>query len=108
MTATEKTSQLIDKYLDLKLQAESLTDQMDAIKERLAELHPDGIDTGTHKVAISKPGRINEKALAEAFPAHDHPYLYSVKPDTKKVRAKFSPEQLEAFLTFGKPSVRIS
>lgn len=108
MTATEKTTQLIEKYLDLKLQTESLTDQMDAIKQRLHELHPDGVNAGAHKVTISKPGRINEKLLMEAFPAHDHPELYAVKPVTAKVRAKISPEQLEPFLTYGKPSVRIS
>lgn len=105
---TTKTEQLITKYLDLKMQAESLTEQMDSIKARLQELHPDGVDTGEHKVTIGAAGRINEKALMAAFPAHEHPELYAVKPVTAKVRAKISPEQLEPFLTYSKPSVQIS
>ena len=108
-TATEKTSQLIEKYLDLKEQGEKISEQMDLIKARLADLHPDGTETPDgHKVTISAAGRINEKALMVAFPAHDHPDLYAVKPVTAKVRAKIAPEALEQFLTYGKPSVRIS
>ena len=106
--ATEKTEQLINKYFEMKKTAEAATEQMDLIKERLAALHPDGTTCGDHKVTISAAGRINEKALMAAFPAHDHPELYAVKPVTTKVRAKISPEQLEPFLTYGKPSVRIS
>ena len=106
--ATDKTHQLIEKYLDLKEQSARIAEQMDLIKDRLQALHPQGVDTGEHKVAVSSAGRINEQALMAAFPAHEHPELYAVKPVTAKVRAKISPEQLEPFLTYSKPSVKIS
>lgn len=106
--ATDKTHQLIEKYLDLKEQSTKISEQMDLIKDQLQALHPQGVDTGEHKVTVSSAGRINEQALMAAFPPAEHPYLYEFKPATKKVRAKISPEQLEPFLTHGKPSVRIS
>ena len=102
------TTELLDQYFALKQQADAATEQMGVIKEKLASLFPDGGEHGGHKITVTRAGRIDEKAIQAALPAHDYPDLYKIVPNTTVIRKKISPEKLEPFLAYGKPSVRIS
>lgn len=102
------TTELLDQYFALKRQADAALEQMNVIKEKLVTELPDGGEIGDHKVTVTRAGRIDEKKFQASMPADQFPGLYKVVPDTTAVRKKIAPEKLEPFLTYGKPSVRIS
>lgn len=83
--------------------AKKATQRADEIKTEiralLAEAGPGEYAAGPETVKASAPRTVDVKKIADAFPAGAHPYLYTLKPDVKLVRAHLDEEQLEDYLT---------
>ena len=64
---------LLKKYLEMQVNAKSLKESMDSMKQQIKDLmHIDGLDYfendfGLVKITESYPKRLNQKALKEAF-----------------------------------------
>lgn len=71
---TKALTEKIEKYLELKAQADAITEQADAIKEELKALaaaeESRTLTAGTHSVTLSEASRstINAKEFAAAHP----------------------------------------
>lgn len=110
------TSTDIHRLEQLVLERAKLTNDRDALIERIAEL--DSILTthltaGTHTLAdhtviITTPARLDPKKLEAAYPVAQHPELYKPTIDTTAVKNNISPIELDQYKTTGRPQVRIS
>lgn len=75
--------------------AEEIKAEMRAL---LADAGPGDYAAGMHTVKAGVTRTINSSRVAADYPANIHPYLYELKPDTKKVRAHLDEQQLEQYL----------
>lgn len=102
-----KAKQLAEEYTALAEQAEHIKHRQDEIKALLAELLPEGGPAGNHQVTVTRPRRIDPKAIEKAFPVHVRPELYVPRVDTAAVRKHIAEVDLDPFLTEGRPTVTV-
>lgn len=110
MTGTD-----IHRIEQLVIERAKLTNDRDALIERIAELdalitHHLPIGTHTvvdHKVVITTPSRLDPKKLEQAYPVAQHPELYKPAIDTAAVKARIAPLELERYKTASRPQVRV-
>lgn len=69
------------------------------IRDLLAEHGPGSYDAGIETIKASAPRTVDTKKVEQAYPAAEHPYLYTLKPDVKLVRAHLDEAQVEDYLT---------
>lgn len=69
------------------------------IRALLAQHGPGTYAAGLETIKATTARTVDVKKVADAFPAGAHPYLYTLKPDTKLVRAHLDEDQLENYLT---------
>ena len=83
--------------------AKKATQRADEIKTEiralLATYGPGTYAAGLETIKATAARTVDTKKVADAFPAGAHPYLYTLKPDVKLVRAHLDEDQLEDYLT---------
>jgi len=102
-----RAKQLADEYTTLAETAERAKQRMDEIKAILADLLPTGGPAGDYKVTVTRPKRLNAKALEQAFPVAQHPHLYAPAISTAAVRAHIAEVDLAQYQVEGRPVVKI-
>lgn len=111
MTTTD-----IYRLEQLVIERAKLTNDRDALAERIAELDSTLttlLDAGTHtiadhKVIVTVPARLDPKKLETAYPVTQFPYLYHPTIDTASVKAHIAPVELEQYKTAGRAQVRFA
>lgn len=77
--------------------------------EKIAQLAGEGTtNAGPYKVTVTRPRRLDAKAIEAAYPVAQHPTFYKRAVDTTAVKKAIAENDLEPFQTLGSPSVRIS
>ncbi|GAB2457784.1 hypothetical protein [Xylanimonas ulmi] len=87
----------------LVLEDAKLAEAEAAIKERRTQIRAvlaTRFDVGTHdlagrKVVVTRPGRLDAKAVEADFPVAAYPQLYAAALDTKAVRANLAPALID-------------
>lgn len=100
---------LVDRYLDLKAEAEAIAGQMDAIKHQLRDLGVGQHQTSTGvPVVVQAPARTfaKDKAWAMLTPEQQ---AVCVSPDPKKIKAQLAGVVVESLMVPGKgdPIVKV-
>lgn len=98
---------LADEYTRLADQADHIKQRQDQIKALLAELLPEGGHVGDYKVTVTRPRRLDPKAIEKAFPVTQRPELYRPAINTTAVRKHIAEVDLEQFMVEGAPVVKI-
>ncbi|OCW59790.1 hypothetical protein [Trueperella bernardiae] len=100
-------AELMDTYLELKDQADTIKTAMDQIKTQLAAALPDGGEIDGHKVTMVR-GRINWNRVRTAYPVNDFPQLYrqEIVLDQDKAQAMIAPAQLDEYRAQATVSIR--
>lgn len=75
--------------------AQRVNELKDQIKGLLGTLGPGDYQAGPYVIKATVARTINPARVAQTYPIDVHPYLYELKPDTKKVRAHLNEAQLE-------------
>ncbi|MDY5132261.1 hypothetical protein [Actinotignum urinale] len=91
--------QLIEQALKLREERENIDQLLTAIHSQIAELLPQGGDVDGHKVNVTYRRALDTKKLMAEYTAIKNPELYEPRLSTAKVRANFSPVQLENYMT---------
>ena len=116
MTTTTLTEQQTADLEQLAMHRAKIAEeikQLDELRkeydEKITALAGEGTTkAGPYKVTVTRPRRLDAKALEDAYPVIDRPELYKRAIDTAAVKKHFSPADLEQFQTVGTPTVRIS
>lgn len=87
---------LINQYISLKEEATLIKDRMEAIKQALFELYPDGGNIEGHRLTLTK-GRVNWVKVSENYSPETHPELYTLQFDPKKAEQHLPPIQLNPY-----------
>lgn len=100
---------LVDELLTVQEQMEPLKAREADLKARIRNAAEPGENAaGTHTVTLAPSRRLDLTAIAKAYPATEHPELYVLTPDTKKVRANLAPAAVDGFMKeSGEPRVTI-
>lgn len=98
---------LADEYTQLADQATRIKDRQDQIKTILADLLPTGGDVGDYRVTVTRPRRLDPKAIEAAFPVTQRPELYRPAINTTAVRKHIAEVDLERFMVEGAPVVKV-
>ncbi|VEI13240.1 hypothetical protein [Trueperella bialowiezensis] len=88
MTTTEE---LMNTYQALKVQRETITEQMEQTKTLLAAALPDGGEVAGHKVVYTR-GRVNWAKIARTYPQENNPHLYQTVTELNR---KAVPENVQ-------------
>lgn len=99
---------LAEEYAGLAEHADHIKARQDTIKQLLADLLPSGGAVGDYKVTVTRPRRLDAKAIEAAFPVTQYPHLYAPKPDTTAVRKHIAEVDLEPYMVEGAPVVKVS
>lgn len=110
MNTTDQTidlEQLVLEHTKLTDDIAALTERRDTIKHLLAKHLPDGGNIAGHVVQVTRPRRLDPKALEQAYPVAQHPELYRPALDTAAVKKHIAEVELDAFKIEGRPSVTV-
>ena len=102
---TDTLGKLADRLVKVQLALQPLRDEEAALKAQIRELlaakGPGKYAAGGHVVNAQATRRLDLDAIAKAYPANERPSLYTLKPDTKKVRASLPPDEIEQYMVTG-------
>lgn len=105
---TIELEQLVLEDLKLREQEEAVKERRASIKALLADHLGDGThDLAGNKVIITRPKRIDTKAVEAALPFTDNPGLYEAKLSTTRLKHFLSPAELERYQVQGNPTVTV-
>lgn len=113
ITATAPLDQqlapLAARLAAIQAQKADLEQTEKALKQAILALTPgpDTYQAGDISVVVSQARVIDKKAVETKYPADKHPELYSLVPDTTKIRQHIAPVDLEALQTTSAPSVKL-
>lgn len=109
-TLDDRLAPLAAQLAAIQEAREVLTAREADVKAAILELcpGPDRYVAGDHLLYVSVASRIDFAAVAAKYPASSYPELYSLVPDTKKVRHHLAPSDVEYVSKPGTPSVRLS
>lgn len=108
-----------DDLIPVEIRVKPIADELEEIRARIkadrareAELTAEARamvpEDGTYgPIAVSTPQTLDLDAIAAAYPATTHPYLYALKVDSAKAKAHLSDEALEGFKVAGTPRVAV-
>lgn len=103
MTLEDDLAPLAAMLADALADRDKATQRADEIKAQirdlLTEAGPGDYQAGAETIKASAPRTVDTGKVADSYPASTHPYLYTLKPDVKLVRAHLDEEQIEDFLT---------
>ena len=96
-------AQLAADLANANAEAKKAAQRADEIKTQIRDLlathGPGQYDAHGLTVNATQARTIDPVRVAARYPATEHPYLYAMKPDVKKVRAMLDEAQLEDLLT---------
>lgn len=107
LSADVRAKELADEFTALAEQAEQIKNRQDEIKAILADLLPEGGPAGDYRVTVTRPRRLDAKALEAAFPVTQHPHLYKPAISTAAVRAHIAEVDLAQYQVEGRAQVSI-
>ena len=92
-----------DELAEVRRLAKDLKDREAELTAEVRAMVP---EDGTYgPVTVSTPRNLDKDALAAAYPATTHPYLYVLAIDPAKAKAHLSEEVLDRFKVDGTPRV---
>lgn len=100
MTIADTLTPIADRLAEITATKAALETEEKTLKAQIRNLAP-GPDTyaaGTHVVTVSANRRLALDKLADDYPATEHPYLYALTPDAKKVRAHLAPDDVDRYM----------
>lgn len=96
---------LADELEEVRAKAKALREREAELTAELRDMVPGDGTFGP--VTVSTPRTLDADAVAAAYPATTHPYLYSLKVDTAKAKAHLSAEVLDGLTKPGTPRVSV-
>lgn len=98
-------NELATVQADIKKSQQREKELKDELRAHLEALGPGEYAAGLETIRVTIAHTLDAKAVERDYPAGAHPYLYSLKPDTKLVRAHLDEEQIERYLVAGTPRI---
>lgn len=95
----ETIEQLVNLALSLRAEKQQCEEALAVTNEKIAQLLPTGGTVGDHRVNVTYRRALDTKKLMAEYTAIKNPELYEPRLSTAKVRANFSPVQLENYMT---------
>lgn len=115
MTTTDQNQQTADleqlamHRAKIAEEIKNLDDIRKEYDEKIATLAGEGTTTaGAYKVTVTRPRRLDAKAIEAAYPVAQNPTFYKRAVDTTAVKKAIAENDLEQFTTQGSATVRVS
>lgn len=100
MTLNDTLAPIAARLVELANARATIEAEEKVLKAQIRDLvpGPDTYTAGTATITVAANRRLALDKVAADYPAAEHPYLYDLTPDTKKVRAKLSPADVDRYM----------